>query len=97
MAFNIAEIAQPLSEFFEAPLSGFIGLEGVAEEADTRHLRWRLCLDSKWRYKHTQGERNKAPDSAEPHGDCPTPTSHIPATTVCTAGISTHTLPLATV
>jgi hypothetical protein len=65
-------VAQPLPEFFEAPGPRFIGQAGVAEDADTRHLPWRLCLDSRWRYKHAEGERDDAPNGTEPHGGCPT-------------------------
>jgi hypothetical protein len=68
LAFNIAQLAQPVPEFFKASLSGFIDLTGVAEDADTRHCPWRLCLDGKWRYKDAKGERDDAPESAAPHG-----------------------------
>jgi hypothetical protein len=68
LAFNIAQLAQPVPEFFKASLSGLIDLTGVAEDADTRHCSWRLCLDGKWRDKDTKGERDDAPESDAPHG-----------------------------
>ena len=42
LALHITQLAQPLAEFAEASEPGFIGLSAVAEEADPRHLRWRL-------------------------------------------------------
>jgi hypothetical protein len=68
LSFTIAQLAQPVPEFFEAPLSGFIGLTGVAEEANTWHLLWRLCLGGKWRYKYAKGECDDTPDGVAPHG-----------------------------
>jgi len=85
-----------LPEFFKAPLSGFIGLMAMAQEADTRHLPWRLCRGGKWRYKHAQGKHDDAPHGTEPHGGCPTLASRMPSITVDTASIGPHPIPFAT-
>ena len=58
-------------------------------------LPWRLCLGSKWPYKHAQGERGKAPNGTEPYGGCPALTSRLLSITVDTATIGPHTIPFA--
>ena len=95
MSFNIAELTQPLSEFFEAPLEGGIGLTAVAQETDLRDLCARPRLGNKRRHKDGQGENDEIPHGAEPYDGCPMSASHMPLITVDTADIGAHTIPFA--
>src|SRR2546427_936987 len=68
LSFNIAKVAEPLLEFFEASEPRFVGLTAVVKETDLRDLRARLRLGGKWRYKHAENERDDAHNGTEPHG-----------------------------
>jgi hypothetical protein len=95
LSFHIAQVAQPVPEFFEVPESRFIGLVKVAKDTDPWDLLAWLRLDDQRRHKDAQDKRDHVSSGTAPQDGRSMSAARMASLTVDTADIGVHRIPFA--